>query len=254
MNVDPIDDCTFWYTQEYYAVTGLATWQTRVGSFKIRDCGGGGNFPPTVSIASPAEASSVSGTVTVQINASDSDGTISSVEWSVDGGSYQPASFNSGTGFYEASWDSTSTTNGAHVVNARATDNLGATGTDSNNVTVNNGGGATSQHVADLDGTSTSQGARWTAFVTITVHDSNHTPLANATVSGAWSNGATGMPSCVTNSSGVCTVSRNNLRNVTNSVTFTITNITHATLSYNAADNHDPDGDSNGTVIVVNKP
>jgi hypothetical protein len=39
MGVDPVDDCTFWYTQEYYAVSGVAPWQTRVGSFKIRDCG-----------------------------------------------------------------------------------------------------------------------------------------------------------------------------------------------------------------------
>jgi hypothetical protein len=37
-------------------------------------------------------------------------------------------------------------------------------------------------------------------------------------------------------------------------VNFTVNNVTHATLTYNAADNHDPDGDSNGTVIVVNKP
>ncbi|MFQ5667491.1 MAG: hypothetical protein ACE5I7_13840 [Candidatus Binatia bacterium] len=37
--VDPIDDCTFWYTQEYYATVGSAPWQTRVGSFKLRECG-----------------------------------------------------------------------------------------------------------------------------------------------------------------------------------------------------------------------
>ncbi len=43
MNVDPIDDCTFWYTQEYYASTDAtpgdfpfgANWQTRIGSFKV---------------------------------------------------------------------------------------------------------------------------------------------------------------------------------------------------------------------------
>lgn len=38
MQIDPSDDCTFWYTQEYYAVTGTAPWQTRIGSFKLRDC------------------------------------------------------------------------------------------------------------------------------------------------------------------------------------------------------------------------
>ncbi|MGH9787017.1 MAG: CARDB domain-containing protein, partial [Terriglobia bacterium] len=39
MTVDATDDCTFWYTQEYYAVSGNAPWRTRVGSFKLRDCG-----------------------------------------------------------------------------------------------------------------------------------------------------------------------------------------------------------------------
>ncbi len=38
MSVDPGDDCTFWYTTEYYSVTG-ANWRTRVGSFKYPSCG-----------------------------------------------------------------------------------------------------------------------------------------------------------------------------------------------------------------------
>ena len=38
MLVDPVDECTFWYTQEYYATTGPAPWQTRIGSFKFPGC------------------------------------------------------------------------------------------------------------------------------------------------------------------------------------------------------------------------
>jgi hypothetical protein len=38
MSVDPTDDCTFWYTQEYYTATGN-NWQTRIGSFKFPSCG-----------------------------------------------------------------------------------------------------------------------------------------------------------------------------------------------------------------------
>ncbi|MCA1726368.1 MAG: carboxypeptidase-like regulatory domain-containing protein [Actinobacteria bacterium] len=38
MSVDPADDCTFWYTQEYYAAFGQAPWQTRVGAFKFPSC------------------------------------------------------------------------------------------------------------------------------------------------------------------------------------------------------------------------
>lgn len=38
MTVDPVDDCTFWYTTEYYVATGT-NWQTRIGSFKFPSCG-----------------------------------------------------------------------------------------------------------------------------------------------------------------------------------------------------------------------
>ena len=38
MTVDPADDCTFWYTQEYYGATSVSSWQTRVGRFKFPDC------------------------------------------------------------------------------------------------------------------------------------------------------------------------------------------------------------------------
>jgi hypothetical protein len=37
MSVDPTDDCTFWFTTEYYETTG-SNWQTRIGSFKFPTC------------------------------------------------------------------------------------------------------------------------------------------------------------------------------------------------------------------------
>lgn len=40
MAVDPVDDCTFWFTTEYYNITSSSSWRTRVGSFKYPDCGG----------------------------------------------------------------------------------------------------------------------------------------------------------------------------------------------------------------------
>ena len=40
MNVDPTDDCTFWYTGEYLPNTGSFNWKTRIGSFKLPGCGG----------------------------------------------------------------------------------------------------------------------------------------------------------------------------------------------------------------------
>jgi hypothetical protein len=38
MVADPTDDCTFWYTQEYYGATSVSSWQTRVGKFKFPNC------------------------------------------------------------------------------------------------------------------------------------------------------------------------------------------------------------------------
>ncbi|HET7108404.1 MAG TPA: hypothetical protein VFI38_16440 [Candidatus Acidoferrum sp.] len=40
MSVDPVDDCTFWYTQEYYANTGSINWATRISAFKFNSCKG----------------------------------------------------------------------------------------------------------------------------------------------------------------------------------------------------------------------
>ncbi len=42
MNIDPVDDCTFWYVNEYYTAAGQASspagWQTRIASFKLPGC------------------------------------------------------------------------------------------------------------------------------------------------------------------------------------------------------------------------
>jgi len=42
MTVDPVDDCTFWYVNEYYTLAGQqsspAGWQTRIASFRLPGC------------------------------------------------------------------------------------------------------------------------------------------------------------------------------------------------------------------------
>jgi hypothetical protein len=49
--VDPTDDCTFWYTTEYYAAASTTNWRTRIGSFRFPTCSGGGGgavvIPPS---------------------------------------------------------------------------------------------------------------------------------------------------------------------------------------------------------------
>jgi len=49
MSIDPADDCTFWYTNEYYdsPASGLiGDWHTRIGSFKFPNC----NTPTAVGV------------------------------------------------------------------------------------------------------------------------------------------------------------------------------------------------------------
>jgi len=50
MAVDPTDDCTFWYTQEYYSTTSSAGWRTRIGAFKFPTCTGGGGTGTDLSV------------------------------------------------------------------------------------------------------------------------------------------------------------------------------------------------------------
>jgi len=38
MTVDPVDDCTFWYTTEYLKANGTFNWSTRIASFKFPGC------------------------------------------------------------------------------------------------------------------------------------------------------------------------------------------------------------------------
>lgn len=39
MSVDPVDDCTFWYSNELYRTTSTNAWSTGIGAFKFPACG-----------------------------------------------------------------------------------------------------------------------------------------------------------------------------------------------------------------------
>jgi hypothetical protein len=64
MNVDPVDDCTFWYTNQYIQTTGTASWQTRIAKFKFPGCDG---TPPTA--PSSISGTSADGAVSVSFSA-----------------------------------------------------------------------------------------------------------------------------------------------------------------------------------------
>ena len=45
MTIDPADDCTFWYTQEYIKANGNFNWSTRIANFKFDSCIGQSGGP-----------------------------------------------------------------------------------------------------------------------------------------------------------------------------------------------------------------
>lgn len=124
-----------------------------------------------------------------------------------------------------------------------------------NNAVLNSGGGPSGDpgvHVADLDGVAVNQGRNWQAQVTVYVRDETGQPVSGYTVSGSWTGDYTGAGSCMT-SNGQCTVDSGlMLKKSTTSATFAVTDVS-GSAPYLPGDNSDPDADSNGTSITVNR-
>jgi hypothetical protein len=133
MSVDPTDDATFWYVNEYYSASSASGWQTRIGSFKLPSCGTD-TVPPTVSWTAPATNADVRGTVTLSANATD-DGTVASVAFSANGTPVATVT----TAPYQTTWNTTAYANGTVVtLQAVATDGAGLQSTAAETVTVDN--------------------------------------------------------------------------------------------------------------------
>lgn len=208
--------------------------------------------PPTVSITSPADGSTVSGTVAVTADASDDNG-VTNVEVIVDGASI--ATDTNGSDGWSVSWDSASAPDGVRTISVTATDSANQTGSDSVSVSVDNATSTGStMHIDDLDETSTSQGRTWTATVTASVADSDRSGVSGASVTGTWGNGDT--TGCTTDTVGACQVELSGITKRTAFVDFSVTNVTlgDTAVTYAPSQNTDPDGDSDGTTIRVVKP
>jgi thermitase len=90
--------------------------------------------PPTATITSPATGSTLTGTVTVAVAASDNT-TVARVDLYIDGAFYGSDT----TSPYGFAWNTSTTTNGPHTVTANAVDGAGNVGTSATvTVTVNN--------------------------------------------------------------------------------------------------------------------
>jgi hypothetical protein len=157
-----------------------------------------------------------------------------------------------------ATASNTPTSTATNTPTAMATNTPTATATDTPTATATStatatGTAAATMHVGDMAGTSLVK-RFWQAQVTISVHDDDEGLVPGALINGVWSGDASGSGSCTTDSSGACDILGAELSKKTaQQVIFTVTSIDHGTLTYAAADNHDPDGNSSGTAIQVNE-
>jgi hypothetical protein len=106
-------------------------------------------------------------------------------------------------------------------------------------------------HVGDLDGFSNVVRNKWNATVFVAIHDVNENPVAGATVNGTWIDGTSGTGTCMTDSDGKCSISINNLKSNIPNVTFVVNDVTKSGFLYEPNENHDPEGDSDGTAITI---
>ncbi|MFT5675772.1 MAG: hypothetical protein ACI808_001704 [Paraglaciecola sp.] len=129
MAVDPVDECTFWYTNEYGNQNGQ--WATSISKFKFDSCGsGGGNVSPTASFTANCTDldCSFDGSAST-----DPDGAVVAYDW--DFGDGNSSSEEMPMNVYAAS--------GTYAVSLTVTDNEGATNVDSEDVMVDDGAATT---------------------------------------------------------------------------------------------------------------
>jgi len=107
MALDPVDDCTFWFTSEYLQTNGSFNWSTRVGSFKFSSCSTDTEPPsPTFSLtATPSSRTITQGqSTTFAATVTALNGYTGGGTFSVDGlpagatGAFSSSTFGGGSG------------------------------------------------------------------------------------------------------------------------------------------------------------
>jgi hypothetical protein len=135
MRIDPSDDCTFWYVNEYLPVTSSYGWYTRIGAFKFSGCGGSATPDFSISTSPTSQTVNQGGTANSTISIGSVNGYTGTVNLSVGSTcptgatcSFTPASVV-GSGTSQLSVVTTSSTPGG-------TYPVVVTGTDSTNSTL----------------------------------------------------------------------------------------------------------------------
>ena len=119
MQVDPTDDCTLWYTNEYIKVDGTFNWNTRIATFSFPGCTGTTTFPLTVNVAGTG-----SGTVTSTPAGISCPGTCSAT---FAGGTSVTLTASAAAGSTFAGWSGACTGTGSCTVKMNAAQSVTAT-------------------------------------------------------------------------------------------------------------------------------
>ncbi|WP_327432935.1 hypothetical protein [Streptomyces sp. NBC_01236] len=145
MAVDPADDCTFWYTNEYIPSNGNFNWHTRLASFTLPNCGStsANDFSVAVSPASSSVAAGSSASTT--ISTAVTSGSAQTVSLSASGlpsgatASFSPSSVTAGNSSTLTVATSSSTPAGTYNITVTGT-GASATHTATYALTVTSGG------------------------------------------------------------------------------------------------------------------
>ena len=187
---------------------------------------------------------SVSGPPNAAFTFSTNDLTVDFNDASTDDGSVVSWSWDFGDGNSSTSQNPSHTyaADGTYTVTLTVTDNDGETDSASESVTVSTGGGGgETMHVEAISGaTLVRAGGSGTAEVTVTIEDADGNPVANATVDGEFGGDVNGSPSGVTDSNGEVVLVSEAFFSRPGTVELCVDDVTHASLTYDPADNADP--------------
>jgi len=245
MSIDPTDDCTFWYTQEYYETTGSFDFNTRICSFKLDGCGGPVNDAPIVMIGAPANGSSFNQGDSVGFAGTASDTEDGGISASLTWTSSQDGSIGSGANFNTAILS-----NGNHTITASVTDSGGKSGSDQISLTIN-APQATDMHVDSiLTGTQSAPKGKKFGTATVTIVDANGNNVgAGYTVTGEFSGSYNEVGvNAETDANGVAVIVSNGTAKKNIVVNFCVSDVSGSPLAYKPADN------ASGTTCAVTPP
>lgn len=208
---------------------GTLTYDPSQNSDPSFACDTGGNLPPAAAFT----VSTAILTATFTDTSTDSDGTVAS--WSWDFGDGNTSTLQNPAHTYAAS--------GTYTVVLTVTDDMGATGSTSQSVSVSDGSGGSTMHIESITTATIRNGSSRFAESTFLVVDNAGAPVSSATVSASFNGDLTGTDTGITDGSGIVVLQSDNFSGRPSDLGVCASSVTHATLTYDASQNTEPDFD-----------